>query len=175
MRRPARTFYILYFQRPGVADDDLGRDPETTIRRILAAPRLDHDQLAAMQHPGPQGYVDRLPEPTELPSWLTQQELDYYISEFQRTGFTSALNWYRNFDRNWELTAHPPAATITAPALYLAGTDDPVLSFTRTDRHSKIVTGPYREVIIENAGHCIQQERPDEVNAALLGLLSTAF
>ncbi|BBY18647.1 alpha/beta fold hydrolase [Mycolicibacterium litorale] len=168
-------FYILYFQEPGIADLDLGRDPATTIRRIIAAPRVDRQQLADMQRPGPQSYVDRLPEPAELPHWLKRHELDYYISEFSRTGFTGALNWYRNFDRNWELTAAPPASTITVPALFIAGGDDPVLSFTRTDRHGEVVTGPYREIIIAGAGHWIQQERPDEVNAALLDLLSTAF
>jgi pimeloyl-ACP methyl ester carboxylesterase len=168
-------FYILYFQQPGVADADLGRDPARTIRRVLAAPRVDRAQLADMQRPGPQGYVDRLPEPTELPRWLKQHELDYYIGEFSRTGFTGALNWYRNFDRNWELTADPPATTIAAPALFIAGSDDPVLSFTRTDRHGEMITGPYRQLIIDGAGHWIQQERHDEVNAALLDLLSTAF
>jgi pimeloyl-ACP methyl ester carboxylesterase len=168
-------FYILYFQQPGVADADLGRDPARTIRRVLAAPRVDRAQLADMQRPGPQGYVDRLPEPTELPRWLKQHELDYCIGEFSRTGFTGALNWYRNFDRNWELTADPPATTIAAPALFIAGSDDPVLSFTRTDRHGEMITGPYRQLIIDGAGHWIQQERHDEVNAALLDLLSTAF
>lgn len=168
-------FYILYFQEPGVADADLGRDPATTMRRVLAAAAGDPDAaLRGMSRPGPQGYVDRLAEPDGLPDWLSQHELDHYIEEFTRTGFTGALNWYRNFDRNWLLTADTPAATIEVPSLFLAGADDPVLSFTVTDRHREIVSGPYRELIIDGAGHWIQQERPDEVNAALLDLLSAS-
>lgn len=33
-----------------------------------------------------------------LPSWLSQQDLDYYVTKFQRTGFTGGLNYYRNLN-----------------------------------------------------------------------------
>jgi pimeloyl-ACP methyl ester carboxylesterase len=56
--------------------------------------------------------------------------------------------------------------------LFIAGTADPVLTFTPRDRISDIVSGEYREVLIDDAGHWIQQERPDEVNAAVLEFLS---
>ncbi|KUI32438.1 epoxide hydrolase [Mycobacterium sp. IS-1742] len=168
-------FYILYFQEPGVADADLGRDPATTMRRVLAGQATREELAASMLRPGPEGYVERLPEPEGLPDWLSQDELDHYIREFSRTGFTGALNWYRCFDRNWELTANTPATTITVPSLFIAGADDPVLSFTRTDRYAEVISGPYRELIIDGAGHWVQQERPDEVNQALLDLLSGSF
>ncbi len=80
--------------------------------------------------------------------------------------------WYRNLDRNWELTADL-GRTIDVPALFVAGTADSVLTFTRTDRFAEVVSGPYRQVLIPDAGHWVQQERPDEVNAALLGFLDT--
>jgi pimeloyl-ACP methyl ester carboxylesterase len=167
-------FYILYFQEPGIADADLARDPATTMRRALAAvsPRNGRAAFERMSQPGPAGYVDRLPEPTGLPHWLTQHDLDHYIAEFSRTGFTGALNWYRNFDRNWQLTADIPATTITVPSLFIVGADDPVLQFTTTDRHAEVISGPYRELIINDAGHWIQQERPGVVNEALLDFLS---
>ncbi len=164
--------YILYFQQPGVADRDLGRDPATTVRRVLATPPLSERDIAKLLRPGPESYVERLPEPAGLPEWLSQRELDHYIREFTRTGFTGALNWYRNFDRNWELTADTPAHTITVPSLFIAGSGDPVLLFTATDRHAELVSGPYRKLIIAGAGHWIQQERPREVNEALLNLLA---
>ena len=66
--------------------------------------------------PGPEGFIERLPEPDGLPSWISADELDHYVAEFSRTGFTGGLNWYRNMDRNWEIQADPPAATITVPA-----------------------------------------------------------
>ena len=39
------------------------------------------------------------------PDWLSEEELQVYVDAFERTGFTGGLNWYRNIDRNWELTA----------------------------------------------------------------------
>ena len=60
-----------------------------------------------MIQPGPDGFIERLPEPDGLPDWISEQEVDHYISEFTRTGFTGGLNWYRNLDRNWEILAEP--------------------------------------------------------------------
>ncbi|HYB36205.1 MAG TPA: alpha/beta hydrolase [Mycobacterium sp.] len=166
-------FYMLYFQEPGVADAELGSDPARTMRRMIGGLRPPGDQGAAtrMLAPGPAGFIDRLPEPAALPDWISQDELDHYITEFARTGFTGGLNWYRNFDRNWETTAELAGATTAVPALFIAGTADPVLGFTRRDRASEVFTGPYHEVMIDGAGHWLQQERPDEVNTALLDFL----
>ncbi|MCV7199472.1 alpha/beta fold hydrolase [Mycobacterium angelicum] len=166
-------FYILYFQEPGVADVELNGDPARTMRRMLGGLQLPGDESSALRMvaPGPEGFIDRLPEPEGLPAWITQDELDHYISEFTRTGFTGGLNWYRNFDHNWETTAEIDGATIDVPCLFVGGTADPVLTFTRRDRASQVITGPYREVMLEGAGHWLQQERPDEVNARLLEFL----
>ncbi len=167
-------FYILHFQEPGVADAELDGDPARTMRRMMGGLRASGDQSAALRMvaPGPEGFIDRLPEPDELPDWLSQDELDHYISEFSRNGFTGGLNWYRNFDRNWETTPELAGAKISVPSLFIGGTADPVLAFTRADRASEVISGPYRQVMIDGAGHWLQQERPDEVNATLLEFLN---
>ena len=64
--------------------------------------------------------------PASLPDWISADEFDHYVTEFSRTGFTGALNWYRNYDRNWESTPQLADATITVPALFVGGTADPV-------------------------------------------------
>jgi pimeloyl-ACP methyl ester carboxylesterase len=167
-------FYMLYFQQPGVADAELDGDPARTMRRMMGGLRASDDQRAAirMVAPGPEGFIDRLPEPGGLPDWISQDELDHYISEFCRTGFAGGLNWYRNLDRNWETTRELSGAKISVPSLLIAGTADPVLAFTRADRASEVISGPYRQVMIDGAGHWLQQERPDEVNATLLDFLN---
>ena len=167
-------FYMLYFQEPGVADAELGSDPARTIRRMMGGLRLGGDQATALRMiaPGPEGFIERLPEPDGLPDWISADEVDHYVAEFTRTGFTGGLNWYRNLDRNWEIMAEAVSATITVPALFIAGGDDPVLGFTSRDRVTEVVTGPYREVILDGAGHWLQQERPDEVNGLLLDFLA---
>ena len=166
-------FYMLYFQEPGVADADLGRDPAATMTRMLAglppagggAP-----DPAALAGDG-RGFVERLPVPDGLPGWLRRDELDHYIDEFTRTGFTGALNWYRNLDRNWEVTAHLAGAKVEVPALFVGGSADPVLLMTPPALMDGWLTDPRGAVLIDGAGHWVQQERPDEVNAALVGFV----
>src|ERR1700712_4956617 len=125
-------FYILYFQEPGIADAELNGDPARTIRRMLGSLRASSDQnaIVSMSSRGPEGFIDRLPEPDGLPDWITQDEIDHYVAEFTRTGFTGGPNWARNFHLNWELTESAPSATIDVPTLFLAGSADPVLGFT---------------------------------------------
>ncbi|WP_197378962.1 alpha/beta fold hydrolase [Mycolicibacterium mengxianglii] len=142
-------FYMLRFQEPGPADHALAADVAATMRGLLAG-----DPTAA------------------LPDWISEAELDVYISEFSRTGFTGGLNWYRNYDRNWETTPELETARITAPALFVGGTADPILGFMRPERATEVATGPYREVLIEGAGHWVHQERPEEVNRVLLDFLA---
>jgi pimeloyl-ACP methyl ester carboxylesterase len=167
-------FYMLYFQEPGVADAELNGDPARTLRRMMGGGQASGEESAArlMGAPGAEGFIDRIPEPDGLPDWLSQDELNHYISEFSRTGFTGGLNWYRNMDRNWETTPQLEGAMITVPSLFIGGTADPVLAFTRTDRAGQVLTGPYQKVMIDGAGHWLQQERPDEVNAILLDFLN---
>jgi pimeloyl-ACP methyl ester carboxylesterase len=167
--------YMLYFQQPGVADAELDQDPARTLRRMISfdlQSLTDPEVAIRMITPGPMGFIDRLPEPGGPPDWLDAAEFDYYVTEFTRTGFTGGLNWYRNFDRNWQTLANPPAATVSVPALLIAGTNDPVQGFTPRDRATEVVTGPYREVILDGAGHWLQEERADEINAAVLQFLA---
>ena len=118
------------------------------------------------------GFLDGMDDPTALPSWLTEDDLDYFTDEFQRTGFTGGLNWYRNLDRNWETTEDLAGATVKQPALFIAGDRDPVIANRAlVDNMDSVVPDLRGKVLIEGAGHWTQQERPEQVNAALLGFL----
>lgn len=167
-------FYILYFQEPGPADAELNRDPATTMRKLFGSLTTATDDAAAvlMVQPGPEGFIARIPEPDGLPDWISEDEFDHYVDEFTRNGFTAPINWYRCFDRNWELTATTPAATIAVPSLFIGGTADPTLAYTPRHRVRDVVSGDYREVMIEGAGHWLMEERPGEVNEVLLDFLS---
>lgn len=167
-------FYMLYVQEPGVADAELARDPATTMRRLLAGTSRDPAaplDPAAMADDG-RGFVDLIPEPDGLPDWLTQSELDHYVAEFSRTGFTGGLNWYRNLDRNWHLTEGLADAKVEVPSLFVGGTHDPVLAMSPPAAMDPYVTEHRGTVLVDGAGHWVQQERPAEVNAALLDFLA---
>ncbi len=142
-------FYMLQFQEYGPADTAMATDPAATMRGMFA------------------GSPD-----APLPDWLTDAEFDYYVTEFTRTGFTGGLNWYRNYDRNWATTLQLAQATITVPALFVGGTADPFLSTMRPERAREVAVGPYRQELIEGAGHWVQQDSADEVNRILLEFLA---
>jgi pimeloyl-ACP methyl ester carboxylesterase len=102
---------------------------------------------------------------------MTEEELAVYVREFERTGFTGGLNWYRNIDRNWELTAPFADRRVEQPAIFLTGELDAVRSFMPADRMRGWVTDLREEIVVPGAGHWVQQEAPDAVNAALLDFL----
>ena len=167
-------FYILYFQESGPADTEFDRDPAATMQKLMGGLSSTVDEASALRMlaPGPAGFLDRFPEAGGLPDWITAQEFAHYVDEFTRNGFTAPLNWYRCLDRNWELTATTPAETIAVPSLFVGGTADPTLAYTPRHRAGDVVSADYREVMIEGAGHWLQQERPAEINEILVGFLT---
>ena len=162
-------FYILYFQEPGVADANLGADPAKTMRGMLAG--LSPNAMMPEGITDESGFAERLPQVETLPDWLSQAELDHYVAEFTRTGFTGGINWYRNFDRNWETTPQLEGVHVTVPSLFVGGALDPVLVMSPPSIQDGWLDDHRGTVIIEGAGHWVQQEKPDEVNAALLEFL----
>ncbi len=173
-------FYQAYFQKQGVADAELSRDVRSTVRRFLYSASGDAPGAAAGRQPvipPGHGILDILAEPEALPDWLTEADVEFYASEFARTGFTGGLNWYRNIDRSWELMAPWQGARVTVPALYVAGEYDLVVNFPRVRgmiEHLTAFAPSLRgSTLLSGCGHWTQQERPAEVNQALIGFLGS--
>jgi pimeloyl-ACP methyl ester carboxylesterase len=166
-------YYWIYFQEPGVAEAELERDVRRSIRRVLyiGSGDVPHQDRMSFSVDRARGFLGgRADHP--LPAWLTEADVDVFAEAYARTGFRGGLNWYRNIDRNWELLAPWDGATIDQPALFIAGTNDAVITGSLgaralEDMHS-VVPHLRRKLLIEGAGHWIQQERPAEVNAALI-------
>jgi pimeloyl-ACP methyl ester carboxylesterase len=102
---------------------------------------------------------------------MSEQELAVYVEAFERTGFTGGLNWYRNIDRNWELTADVAGRRVQQPALFLTGEQDPVRSFMPAEAMQGWVSDLRAQIVVPGAGHWLQQQAPEAVNAALLEFL----
>ena len=167
-------FYILYFQEPGIADTDLARDVEDSLRRAMRA--FSVDEIEGSKGPLPAsgtGWREWTLAPGLLPAWLSSDDLDYYVSEFTRTGFTGGLNWYRNLRRNWENSASLAEIKIVVPAVYLIGELDQVARFMSADKMDEWVTDLRVKRTIQGAGHWLQQERPDVVNEVLVDFLAS--
>lgn len=173
--RGLKTFYWIYFQAPGVAEAEFERDAASAMRRILYAGSGDSPSGFVALQPGG-GFLDNLVNPERLPPWLTEQDLAVMVDSYRRHGFRGGLNWYRNLDRNWELTAPWQDAPIETPALFLAGAKDSVIQgpigAAALEKLPSAVPGLKRQKIFEGAGHWIQQERPAEVNSMLIEFLN---
>jgi pimeloyl-ACP methyl ester carboxylesterase len=176
-------FYQLYFQKPGVAEAELEADPRAALRKILYSgsgdvPRRNPPGAASsgvgmVARAG--GFLTRMPSPETLPGWLSEADVDYYAGQFRQSGFRGGLNWYRNIDRNWELMAPFAGASVTVPALYMAGDLDLVVSFPRMKEViadlPRFIPQLKASIMLPGCGHWTQQERPKEVNQAMIEFL----
>jgi epoxide hydrolase A/B len=178
-RTDEAQFYQLYFQEPGVAEAELGRDPRSTMKRLAywgsgavrSAPLVPGGggaDIAMVRRGG--GFLRE--EPPTLPPFVSPADIDFYAGEFARVGFRGGLNWYRNIDRNWELLAPWAGAKVTVPALYVAGDRDLVIAFRGMDQLlpalKHFVTDLRETVMLPGCGHWTAQERPAEVTDAML-------
>ncbi|MDB6098488.1 MAG: epoxide hydrolase [Gammaproteobacteria bacterium] len=175
-------FYQLYFQAPGAAEAELEADTRVSLRKILFSasgdvprrtPSASASGVGMVARDG--GFLTRMPDPDVLPGWLTEADMDFYVRQFQQSGFRGGLNWYRNIDRNWELMAPYSGASVSVPALYMAGELDLVVAFPRMKEViadlARYVPQLRGTIMLPGCGHWTQQERPHEVNQALIDFL----
>lgn len=167
-------FYVSYFAEPGRAEAEI----EPDVRGWLAG---FYTALSGDAEPVPDGgdvfliprggrMSDRFPQDGPLPAWLSEDDLDVYAGEFERTGFTGALNRYRNMDRDWEDLAAWDGAPVTAPSLFVAGAHDATLGWLggAIERFDTTLPGLAGSHVLQGCGHWVQQERPEEVNRLLV-------
>ena len=174
------TFYLQYFQVPGVAEAELERDVGASIRRVHFGASGEGQALLGRSvfgvlEPG-KGFLDGLVEPPSLPAWWSETDVAHYTAEFARTGFRGGLNWYRNIKRSWELLAPWRGQVIRQPSMFIAGSRDDVLKFpsSRPQIENFCKTLPSRRGchILEGAGHWIQRERTLAVNSLVTDFLA---
>lgn len=118
-------------------------------------------------------FLSEVAEDATLPPWMSEAHHAEYVAAFTAGGFRGPLAWYQNIDRNWALTAFLQGKTIDQPSLFLVGERDPVRHYA--GQHEATLkdwlTDLRSQIVLPGAGHWLQQERPDEVNAALIGFL----
>jgi pimeloyl-ACP methyl ester carboxylesterase len=170
-----KVFYQQYFQEPGKADRELGGDVRRTMTSALyglSANAPSAEKWRSILLPT-ESITDTLTLPKQLPPWLSTIALDYYVAEFTRSGFTGALNWYRNVERNWEITSFLVGARIACPALYIGGADDEGNHWTSGayDALEQTVPKLISKNMVANAGHMVPEEKPEQFNALLLDFL----
>jgi epoxide hydrolase A/B len=171
-----RFFYQIYFQQPGVAEQEFEADVRSSLSKIYYWASGEGRKGGPQPVKPPDAkFLDGLTSPDPLPDWLTPDDLDYYVGEFERSGFRCPLNRYRTSELDFAQQAEIASLRIEQPAAFIAGSLDPVLSFVPGVDLIALMRERIADLrlvrILDNAGHWIQQERPAEVNAALLEFL----
>lgn len=142
--RPERPNYIVQFQEPSAPEFFIELDVRGFLEMMFRTRTTVN--------------VDAFPDDV----------LDVYEQAFAPLGaITPPLEYYRNLDRNWELTADLADVTIDVPCLMIVADGDPVLTPAMADGMEARVPDLHR-VTVENCGHYTPEERPEAVNEALV-------
>jgi pimeloyl-ACP methyl ester carboxylesterase len=177
--------YIVHFQKPGEADAILDADVAKAMsffmRKPPAAASADGGGLRGAGEVAAGGSAfalvrmlqayDPVSDPRE--TFLTADEMAVFVDTFRRTGFTGGINWYRNFTRNWR-DAQGLVERVEVPSLMIMAENDAVLPPSAADGMEAFVPD-LEKVLIQGSGHWTQQEKPREVDRALLAWLDRRF
>lgn len=174
-RFPGSFFYMLYFQEADRPEKELEADPRRTLRLVYYAASGEAPipgQGFAFKPPGA-GLLEGMVDTPVLPPWLTEHDLDVLEAAFRRSGFRGPLNRYRALDLDWAEGEANGDLPVTQPALFIAGDRDMtvILAKSGLERMKERVPQLGPIVMIPGAGHWIGEERPREVNDALLAFL----
>lgn len=176
-------FHMHYYQAAGVAERSVrGRESEL-LHKLFWALSAEGKLLNWENFPSEgTSYLDVLEEPPQsLPwSWLSHEDMEFYVDEYLSAGgdlaFAGGVNSYRVMDKNWLMFREFAHADIMVPAFFAIGEQDPVYSLSGPEPFDvmKSRVKNLREVaLISNCGHFVQQEQPDQLNELLLDFLRT--
>ncbi len=169
--------YILQFQEEGRCEPILEADMDRTMRFFFRRPKPGSG-VGGGGFSTPDldlvGWLQRPEETWPGEPFLRDEELAVYVRAFSRSGMTVPLHYYRNLDWNWrDMARFQPEGTvprIERPALMITAELDGVLPPRLADG-IEVFFARYRRVDILGAGHWVQQEKPEEVNRALIDWL----
>ena len=171
-----KFFYQLYFQKENVAETELDADPRTSLRKIYYSISGDVPNLDSwLERPPSETLLEAFVDPDPFPSWLTEEDIDYFTENFKKGGFRGPIKRYRNQERDFHNLPDMSVKMIKQQSCLIAGAKDVVRFFVPNsdmyENAGELCTDFRFSKIIEGAGHWVQQEAPEEVNKALLEFL----
>ena len=174
-----RFFYQSYFRTPGLAEAALEADLKRFLKGFyysISGDAKDGDWKMGLSSSAT--LMDTLTVPDVMPYWMTDTDLSYYEAEFKRSGLFGPISRYRNHTRDFDFLSPFRGRTITQPACFIAGDKDPAYNgFGMVDdpigKMRPAVPNLETAVVLPGCGHWTQQERPAEVNAALVPWLAS--
>ncbi|KAF7426369.1 hypothetical protein PC9H_008737 [Pleurotus ostreatus] len=140
---------------------------------------MPHYYIMPLDSTMPECVVKHAPQNSSENTWLPDSELAYYTGEFARTGFQGGLNWYRCMtDVRWmdDLLVFS-GKQIEVPAMFISGRKDwgtyQVPGAVEAMKE-KVCRHMANEdfVLVDGAGHWVQQEQPEAVIEEVLRFLT---
>ncbi|KAI3469355.1 hypothetical protein Pfo_026018 [Paulownia fortunei] len=167
-------YYICRFQEPGQIEHEFAKMGCKNVLKHF----LTYRNPGPLHLPKGKAFPD---PPISLPSRLSEEDIDYYASKYEATGFTGALNYYRALDINWELTAPWSGCQIKVPVKFIVGDLD--ITYNSPGTKDYIQEGGFKRdvpllkevVVMEGVAHFIHQEKPAQVNAHILSFFKNSF
>jgi pimeloyl-ACP methyl ester carboxylesterase len=144
----AKSWYMLLFQFPGVAETWLSADDFANLRDMVFR--------------------------NAAPGTFTAEDEAVYLDAFRQEGaLTAALNYYRaNMPPAAWLRPPPQLPPVRVPTMIVWGEQDAYLGLGLLDRSAAKVEGPLRIERLPGVGHWVQQEAPGEVTRLLVAWLA---
>ena len=172
-------FYQSYFREPGKAEAVYDPDPRDFLRRFLYAISGDVKPNSwPMNKDSSATLLEGLEDPEVFPAWMTDADLDYFTSEFEKSGFFGPLSRYRNHTPDFHYLQQFKDRLIEQPAFFIAGDRDGAFNMFGADHDPiqvmrQFVPNLEGGHVLKGCGHWTQQERPEEVNALLVPWLKS--
>ncbi len=169
--------YIVWFQKPDIADAALGADVDKTMRFFMRKPAAVEQAAAPLEGASTFAFGaalaawDKSDTANQL---LSPDELAAFVESFEATGFTGGINWDRNFTRNWEASADLPTRIDGIPCFMIMAEKDVVLSPAMADGMEDVIAD-LEKALVKESGHWTQQEKPEEVNRLILDWMDRRF
>ena len=172
-----KFFYQAYFQDEGVVEAEVEADMRTALRKIYYSISGNAPDLGPswLDRPAGGGLLDAMTDPDPFPAWMTAEDLDYFVQNFEAGGFRGPINRYRNQTRDFDALPEMGVTPVHQPSAFIAGSKDVVRFFVPgRDTYTNLeeLCPDLRvNLLIDGIGHWVQQEAPEQVNAALLEFL----
>jgi pimeloyl-ACP methyl ester carboxylesterase len=172
-----RFFYQAWFQKVGPPEAEAEADVRGFLRKFYYGICGDAPDGSWPQKSAEATLLEGMVDPDPFPAWLSEAELDYYVGEFETSGFRGPISRYRNHERDYEWLQAFRGRKIEQPSLLIGGDRDPAFNgFGRIADPAALMRQHVTDLrgahVLPGCGHWTQQERPAEVTRLLIDWLA---
>ena len=167
-------FYWAHFcEEEGLAEQLLEEDVRLSLKTMHIHTSGDRGKGATPKQEGVRSLLEAVTAPPDdLPPWMTEEDLDYYVQMYEISGFRGGINWYRNIPTLHSDTRELENAKISQPAIFVQGSRDIVEHMVSRDSQLENFEDLRSVHVLDGIGHWVQVEAAEELNEICLDFLA---